>query len=375
MFEKTKALCDSFLEMDVPGFDFLVYKNGKEYFRYMGGYADREAGIPIKGTERYYIYSCTKPITVTAAMQLWEQGKFSLDDRLSDYLPVFKEMRVKTETGTQKAENPILIRHLFTMTAGFHYDYQSPNILAQRAVNPNPTTRQAMEWLALDPLLFEPGDRYRYSLAHDVLGALIEVWSGQSFESYVKAHIFDPLGMADSTMKLPDSEKNTMAALYRFDKTKMQSVREPDVMDRFGKHYVSGGGGCITTMNDYVKFAEGLRTGERLLKRETLKLMTTNQLSLHQRRTYSLKAVGYGLGMWTPMEGQLRRDYGWGGAAGALLGVDESRGLSIVYAQHLLNAPNQGLRGQMVRTFLSELEGLDYFVPDPAEPQKYNLTY
>lgn len=375
MFEKTKAICDSFLEMDVPGFDFLVYKNGKEYFRYMGGFSDREAGIPIKGTERYYIYSCTKPITVTAAMQLWEQGKFQLDDKLWDYLPAFREMTVQMPDGIVKAENPILIRHLFTMTAGFHYNYRSPNILAQRAITPNPSTRQAMQWLAMDPLLFEPGDQYRYSLAHDVLGALIEVWSGQSFDSYVKEHIFDPLGMADSTLNLKESEKSTMAALYTFDKTKMCALRAPDVQDRFGKYFISGGGGCVTTLNDYVKFAEGLRTGEKLLKRSTLEMMTTNQLTPHQRRTYSLKTVGYGLGMWTPIPGQLRQDYGWGGAAGALLAVDESRGLSIVYAQHLLNAPNQGLRGQMVRTFLAELEGLDYSVPDPVDPQKYNLTY
>ena len=375
MFEKTKALCDSFLGMDVPGFDFLVYKNGKEYFRYMGGFSDREAGIPVTGTERYYMYSCTKPITVTAAMQLWEQGEFSLDDKLSDYLPVFREMTVKTETGIQKAENPILIRHLFTMTAGFSYDYRSPKILEMRQATPDPTTREAMQWLALEPLQFEPGDQYRYSLAHDVLGALIEVWSGQRFEDYVKNHIFEPLGMTQSTMKLPEAEKSTMAALYRFDKIKMQTLREGDVMDRFGKNFISGGGGCITTLNDYVKFAEGLRVGETLLKRSTIQMMTTNQLTPHQRRTYSLKTVGYGLGMWTPIPGQLRQDYGWGGAAGALLAVDESRGLSIVYAQHLLSAPNQGLRGQMVRTFLSELEGLDYLAPDPVDPQNYNLTY
>ena len=122
MFEKTKKLCDSFLEMGVPGFDLAVYKDGECVLRYMGGYSDLENKIPMKGNERYNIYSCSKPINCVAAMQLWEKGLFSLDDKLSDYMPEFNEMSVRVEGGIKKAERPILIKHLFEMTVGFDYN-------------------------------------------------------------------------------------------------------------------------------------------------------------------------------------------------------------------------------------------------------------
>ena len=117
MFEKTKKFCDSFLEMGVPGFDLVVYKGGKCILRYMNGYSDLENKVKMQGNERYNIYSCSKVITCTAALQLWEKGLFSLDDKLSDYMPEFTEMMVRTEQGVKKAENPILIKHLFEMTA------------------------------------------------------------------------------------------------------------------------------------------------------------------------------------------------------------------------------------------------------------------
>ena len=96
MFEQTKALCQRFLQMGVPGFDMIVYKDGQCVLRHMGGYADRENKIPMQGNEKYHIYSCSKLITCVAAMQLWEKGMFSLEDDLADYLPAFRERMVKT---------------------------------------------------------------------------------------------------------------------------------------------------------------------------------------------------------------------------------------------------------------------------------------
>ena len=122
-----------------------------------------------------------------------------------------------------------------------------------------------------------------------------------------------------------------------------------------------------------MRFAEGLRT-HKLLKPQTIKMLNTPQLTKQQARTFRLKTCDYGLGMWIPRPGELRQDYGWGGAAGALLCVDESRGISLVYIQHMLSSPNQGLRGKMVRTFLEELEGLEPSVEIP-DVSNYNLTY
>jgi len=374
VFEKTKAMCDSFLELGIPGFDLLIYRDGREFFRYIGGFRDLENRLPMTGEERLRIYSCTKPITVTAALQLWEQRKFSLDDPLHAYLPAFREMTVQTEDGLRKAENPILIRHLFTMTAGFSYGFRSPSLLELRRQNPAPTTRQVVDALAGEPLLFEPGDRYRYSLCHDVLGALIEAVSGERLQDYVCRHIFEPLGMEDTTYLLPESEKDTVAPLYRFHKDIGRPVRE-EAADRMGPAYVSGGGSCITTAADYMKFAEALRDGERLLKRSTIRRLCTDRLTEHQSRTFTIKTADYGLGMWVPREGQLRQDFGWGGAAGAMLAVDPGRGLSVVYLQHLLESPNQGMRSKMLQTFLMELEGLEDTAAEQEDVRNYNLTY
>lgn len=374
MFEKTKACCDGFLQMGVPGFDFLVYRDGKEFFRYMGGYSDLEEKTPIRGDERRWIYSLTKPITVTCALQLWEQGKFALDDHLSDYLPAFRDMTVRTETGIRKAENPITIHNVFQMTAGFSYDYHSPSVNALQEKVPEPTTRQVIDAMAQEPLLFEPGDQYRYSLGHDVLGALIEELSGEAFQDYAKTHIFAPLGMENTTLRLPESEYATVSSLYKFHAETGNRIRHPGA-DEYGYNYVSGGAGCVTTINDYMKFAEGLRTGEQLLKRSTIDAIQSNRLTAHQGRTYTVKNGEYGLGMWVPRAGHLRQDFGWGGAAGALLAVDPGRGLSMVYMQHMLSSPNQGLRSSMVETFLAELEGREDLPKIDSNYKNYHLTY
>lgn len=360
MFEKTKALCDSFLGMGVPGFDLIVYKDGQCILRHMGGFSDPEQQLPITGKEKYNIYSCSKPITVTAAMQLWEKGLFSLDDKLSDYMPEFETMTVKTEDGIVPAKNSILVRHLFEMTAGFSYALRSPQLelLRERTDGVCPT-REVARALASEPLFFEPGDRYQYSLCHDVLAALVEVLSGQYFEDYVREHIFEPLGMKDSTFLLPIERYEEVAAHYAFNAELGKPVLRSKVPSyRIGTRHASGGAGCVSTVEDYIKFAEALRTGEKLLKRDTVKLMITDRLTDHQKRTLTFTTHGYGLGMRAPLEGHPRTDYGWGGAAGAYLAIDEPHGISLFYAQHVLSSPVQGLKAQTYTTVLEEL-GID----------------
>ena len=194
MFERIKAFCDSLLDLDLPGFDFALYKDGECVLRYMNGYSDLENKVKINGNERYNIYSCSKVITCTAALQLYEKGLFSLEDRLSDYMPEFCEMTVKCGDTVKKAEKPILIKHLFEMTAGFSYNCSSPSIKqAFEETDGRCPTREVMKYLAKEPLLFEPGERWEYSLCHDVLAAFVEVISGEKFEEYVRKNIFEPM--------------------------------------------------------------------------------------------------------------------------------------------------------------------------------------
>lgn len=379
MFEKIKKFCDSFLDLGVPGFDLAVYKSGECILRYINGYSDLENKVKMNGKERYNIYSCSKVITCTAALQLWEKGLFSLEDKLSDYMPEFKEMKVRTESGIKNAEKPILIKHLFEMTAGFSYDCYSP--LLKKAITETKgkcPTRETMKYLAKEPLLFEPGDRWEYSLCHDVLAAFVEVVSGEKFETYVKKNIFDVVGMDNSTFMLPETEIETISPQYRFENGKAVNVGKPITTYKIGSEYASGGAGGISTVDDYIKFLEGIRT-HKLLKPETLKLMMTDRLSDHQKRTYWTKDThGYGLGVRCPKGDEKYIDFGWGGAACAYLAIDTQNEISIYFGAHLLSSPAQGLRSMIYRFIRAELidnSDFDIIREDLKRLHNYNLTY
>jgi len=126
MFTEMKKFMDSFLDMGIPGFDCIVYKDGHEAFRYMNGFSSLEEKIPMRGNERFNIYSCSKPITCTAALQLYEQGKYSLEDPLAKYIPAFAGMQIQTEEGLVPAKRQIRILDLFCMGAGLTYNTNSP---------------------------------------------------------------------------------------------------------------------------------------------------------------------------------------------------------------------------------------------------------
>lgn len=379
MFEKLKGFCDSFLELGVPGFDLVIFKDGECILRHMNGYSDLENKVKMNGNERYNIYSCSKPITCTAALQLWEKGLFSLEDKLSDYMPEFREMTVQTDDGIKKAENPILIKHLFEMTAGFSYDCSSPQIKkALDETNGKCPTREVMKYLSEEPLLFEPGDRWEYSLCHDVLAAFVEALSGEKFEAYVKKNIFDVADMNNSTFMLPDAEIETISPQYRFEDGKAIDIGKPIFNYKIGSEYASGGAGCISTADDYIKFLECLRT-HKLLKPETLELMMTDRLTDEQKRTYWTKDThGYGLGVRCPKGDERYIDFGWGGAAGAYLAVDIQNAISIYFATHLLSSPAQGIRSMLYRFVRAELIDNSEFeavYKDLKDLHDYNLTY
>ncbi len=366
MFEQTKALCQHFLDMGIPCFDLIVYKDGECVLRHMGGYADPEKKIPMTGKEKYHIYSCSKLITCAAAMQLWEQGKFDLDDDLADYLPAFREMTVKTEDGIRKATKPIKIHHLFEMTAGMSYDMHTPELDEYYNIPGNhcPTV-ETVNMFARTPLVFEPGEGWRYSLCHDVLGALVEVLSGEKYEDYVKAHIFDPLGMNNSTFLHPIEDWNGFARQYRYISATGQFEPAWRFWCHLEKEYAGGGGGCISTVEDYIKFLEAMRIGDVILKKETIALMATNRLTEQQRAIYakSKPGMGYGLGMRTPYNKPNHTEFGWSGAAGAYASVDPVNNITFYYAQHVLGSPNGSLRPWLYDTIRADLLGEKVEVP------------
>lgn len=378
MFEQTKALCQHFLDMGIPCFDLIVYKDGECILRHMGGYADPENKIPMQGNEKYHIYSCSKLITCTAAMQLWEKGMFSLDDNLSDYLPAFAEMTVKTENGVRKAKKPIKILDLFRMTSGMTYEMHTPELEEYYNIPGNHCpTIETVNMFAKTPLAFEPGEGWKYGVSHDVLGALVEVLSGEKFENYVKKHIFEPLGMNHSDFLHPLEDWNGFAKQYIYNAETSQFEPAWRYWCHLGKEFASGGGGCTSTVEDYIKFLESLRIGDIVLKKETIALMATNHLTEQQRAMYTSPLIGYGLGMRTPSldPNGARKDFGWGGAAGAYAAVDPVHNLSFYYSQHVLHSPNRHLRTWLYHTIRADLSGEKIEVPIDKVDDKPRLTY
>lgn len=364
-FEYMKNFMDSLTEWIIPGNSVVIYKDGKKVFEYSSGYSDLEKKIKKTGEEQLYIYSCSKVATVTAALQLYEQGKFLLSDPLYEYLPEFKKMYVKDGDRIKAAENPITIRDLFTMTAGLSYATNTPAFeKARKITDGKMDTRTVIKCLAEEPLLFEPGARWNYSLCHDVLAVLAEVVSGMRFSEYMKKYIFEPLDMNNSYYHTPNDVIISPQYIYEIQDTKnivelQQKEHTSGVVKRaygnelvFGENYDSGGAGIITTVDDYAKFAAALAnsgTGlnnNRILSSATVKLMKTNQLNEAQRKTMNwrrLRGYGYGLGVRTLIDkaesgsNSSIGEIGWGGAAGATIIADTEEKVALCYAHHMLN--------------------------------------
>ena len=364
-FEYMKNFMDSLTEWIIPGNSVVIYKDGKKVFEYSSGYSDLEKKIKKTGEEQLYIYSCSKVATVTAALQLYEQGKFLLSDPLYEYLPEFKKMYVKDGDRIKAAENPITIRDLFTMTAGLSYATNTPAFEKGRKLTDGKMdTRTVIKCLAEEPLLFEPGARWNYSLCHDVLAVLAEVVSGMRFSEYMKKYIFEPLDMNNSYYHTPNDVIISPQYIYEIQDTKnivelQQKEHTSGVVKRaygnelvFGENYDSGGAGIITTVDDYAKFAAALAnsgTGlnnNRILSSATVKLMKTNQLNEAQRKTMNwrrLRGYGYGLGVRTLIDkaesgsNSSIGEIGWGGAAGATIIADTEEKVALFYAHHMLN--------------------------------------
>lgn len=362
MFTKLDEKLDSFLALGIPWNDCVVYHKGKRVYRRCQGTLDLAGTRPATGRELINLYSCSKVITCTAALMLYEKGLFRLTDPLYDYLPEYADMTVRDADGkTRKAKNPIRILDLFRMTAGFTYDLRSPSLnKLRKETNGLSPTREFARYHALEPLNCEPGEKWCYSLAHDVLAAVVEVISDTEFNEFCKKSIFDPTEMPNTTFLLPYAEYDALAPLYTYNDEEKRAVECGKIpLYRLGKAHASGGAGCVSTVDDFIRFLEALRTG-KLLTEATLDLMTTDTLTDAHRITYSYAGgYGYGLGVRCPKKGDTTiTDFGWGGAAGAYSLIDRKHELTVFYTQHVLASPVQAIRGELRPVVM------DCFFPD-----------
>lgn len=346
-------------EYGIPGVDCSVYREHEEIFRFCTGYSDKEEKRLLRTDDLYIIFSMSKMLTVTGALQLLEKGKYAMHDPVSKYLPEFEKMKLDVKPPYNDeynlecnkngfAKSPMLIRHLFTMTSGMSYDLGDKAIQTAIAEGKK-TTRELVGAMADMPLGFEPGTRFRYSLSHDVLGALIEVWSGQSFGEYMRENVFEPIGMKETFFGMPKDEARLSRLTQRYLRTPDGKVEKQPLECRFmlADVYECGGAGLISRVDDYALFLDALanggvaKNGNRVLSPSTVELMGMNHLSERQIADLGRTGYGYGLGVRSHVDkiksGSLPPlgEFGWDGAAGGMSLVDTKNKLSMTYFQEM----------------------------------------
>lgn len=335
----------------IPGCELVVYHDHKCIYHHCAGYADEQKSVPTSGRELYWLYSATKVSTCTAMMQLVEQGKVGLDDPVSQYLPAFGSAMVREGDVKRPAKCMMTIRHLMSMQSGLNYNLNSPSLQKAREFYGRAgTTRQMIDALAQEPLDFEPGTNYQYSLSHDVLGAVIEVVSGMRLADYLKVNLYEPLGMHDTTMTPTRETLDRLAARYTVENMATRAIENRTNVYQLSSRYDAGGAGVISCASDYALLADALscggvgKTGAQILTPASIDLMRTPQLCEMGRRAFSLPGrpgYSYGLGVRVMVEPKYScspaGEFGWDGAAGAFLMAIPERRLSMFYVQHVLS--------------------------------------
>ncbi|MDO3408916.1 serine hydrolase domain-containing protein [Saccharibacillus sp. CPCC 101409] len=365
-FDDLSALLESFTEQGPAGCACMIARDGEIVYEGYFGRANREKGIAVGPDTVFRLYSMTKVIVCTAAMILFERGKFLLNEPLHRYLPEFKETKklMIEPSGyvhVVPTENPVLIRHAFGMTTGHPYPFgeslSAREIRRLRGELDDKTggrysLRDEIRATAQAPVLFEPGTRWLYGYGHDLVAGLVEEISGKSIGQFLHDEIFGPLGMKDTGYRYKGDIEQRMAVMYERAEDGTLSPA-PEVMDRFHKADAlleSGGQGLYGTTSDYLKFASmlaagGTLDGTRILGRSTIDLMRTDHLGAEQlsdfTNSYSA-GYGYGLGVRTLIDraaggsNSPLGEFGWTGMAGTWTSISPETNTAIVYMHQML---------------------------------------
>ena len=319
------------------------------------GYTSQQEGLLLLGD---YVTTCDLNEVVSDLRRYSEfkKMKISTEGDYADDGAKITTGGAVGESGNAEADgyakNPITIRDLFTMSAGLDYALGDEPI--KKALNAGKkTTRELVRAMADKVLLFEPGTRYRYSLCHDVLGALVEVLSGKTLGEYMKENIFEPLGMKNTFFGLPKNDKDMerMAARYCFESDGTRKRVPLECVYNLSDQYESGGAGLTSCTEDYALFLDAIanggigKSGKRILSASTVELMGTNHLTGKRCADFDAMRAGYGygLGVRTHIDkvrsGSLSPigEFGWDGAAGGFAVVDTKNQLSLTYFQHVHN--------------------------------------
>lgn len=376
----------------LPCMAVLVARAGQVAHLSFQGATEMGGSEAIDASTIYRIYSMTKPVTSVAAMMLFEEGKLRLDHELFRYIPEFADTMVY-ESGTadapklRKPDRPIMVRDLFLHTSGLTYSFlqQHPvdDIYRARKLEYSGwkgDLKSFCEELAQAPLVFSPGDRWNYSNATDVLGRVVEVASGMSLDEFFQKRIFGPLGMTDTGFHVPEHKLHRLMACYWRNPANGETL----LMDKKGAgssyakapNVLSGGGGLVSTIGDYLKFCSmllggGESNGVRLLSPKTLEFMTMNHLpdgkTIAQMgdKTFSetrMDGSGFGLG-WavttdviaTTQPGSVGA-FSWGGMASTFFWVDPAEDLTAILMTQLSPSSTYPIRPQLQQLVYGAIE-------------------
>jgi CubicO group peptidase (beta-lactamase class C family) len=387
----------------VAGASALIARRGKVAYFETTGHADREAGKSFDKDTIVRIYSMTKAVTTVAAMMLYEEGCFQLDDPVSKYIPAFGDTRVWTGgsadiSSTAAVDTPMTIRHLMTHTSGLTYDFMQTNVVdaayRDKGLLTHSNERTLAQWanqIAEVPLICQPGSQWNYSVSSDVLGRLVEVWSGQSLAEFFQSRIFDPLHMVDAGFHVAEENHHRFSALYSAEGAgglgqtnagkvpKGFKLQESSAASSYlspTKQY-SGGGGLTASMTDYSRFCQmllnrGELDGVRLLGRTTVEYMRQNQLPDNRDMAAmgqpvwsetSYDGIGFGLGfavVLDPIKAHIVTSVGehhWGGAASTFFWLDPVEDLYVIFLTQLMPSSAYPIRRELrVRVYQSLID-------------------
>ena len=363
----------------LPGLLVAVVRNDRLVYFETCGYRDVEAKRPVEPDTIYRIYSMTKPVTTVAALMLYEEGRFQLDDPVAKFIPAFAGTRVFAGGDAESFETvplarPVTVHDLMTHTSGLTYGFQHEHPVdalyrAHRVefnANLGPLAG-LVDAAAAQPLLFQPGTRWNYGVSTDVLGRLVEIWSGLPLDAFFQERIFAPLGMRDTGFHVPEGQGGRFASNYTRAAAGGLALHDPAGESRFLEPALtlSGGGGLVSTAADYLRFTRMLRghgalEGARLLGRKSVELMTMNHLpgdlvDMGQPRFSEMPfaGIGFGLGVSVVLDPAKARilgspgEYAWGGMASTTFWVDPAEDLIVLLLTQLTPSSTYPIRREL----------------------------
>ena len=357
---------------ELPGYLLLISRRGREALSLAGGLMDVERGRRFERDAIVRIYSMTKPIATVALMQLYERGAFQLDDPVSRYLPGWERLQVfaggdEHDYRTREPDRPMLVKDLLTHTSGLTYGFMHSHpvdALHRARIAADDSLETVIATLGELPLQFSPGTRWQYGMSTDVVGYLVQVLSGRPLDEYIAEHVTGPLGMRDSGFTVPADRAGRLAACYECgtgapDGPAYRLTDDPATSRYLGPPaMLSGGGGMVSTIDDYRRFADMLLgKGElddvRVLGRKTVEYMTCNHLPGNRDLAAMgvpvfsetpFAGVGFGLGFSVALDPAAANvidspgQFAWGGLAGTYFWVDPLEELSVVFCAQLIHS-------------------------------------